>query len=572
MRDLLAGTLSPERKRTLHHSFAKTLEACDSVAVEAIAVHYYEAGQVRKAAEYALPAARKASKALAFESAVRFFRMALHDSTGNGVRFEIADALANAGHGPEAARMCLELTSSVPEGDRIELSRRAAAQFLNSGHVAEGMQTMDTVLRAVGLRMPASKPEAVAWLMLGRAWLWLRGLRFQHRDPTASDRAAFVRIDVCWSVVQGLGMVDTIRAAAFQTLHLILALRAGELSRLTRAFAVDAAWHATFGTRRSKHTASALERAAALSSRANEPYGSALIELVSGMAAFLSGKWTEARDRLSGAETSLRTRCTGVAWELATARLMGCVASFFRGDIAELLTRIPTLLAQAGVRGDLYEATDLRIRIAHVCRLAEDEPSEAQHELQEALASWPRAGFCLQHWWAFIADVEIALYQAEPLTAWGVVNRTWPPLRRSLFMSLQYVRIESLHHRAISALALAASQRHGRPEQRRLLRLASRDCDRIASEDTRWGNALVLLVRAGVAACRGATPDVLQSMLTGCEERLSAADMYLYAAAARYRRGEVTGNNAVRDSAAREMSDRSIRNVARLVEMLAPWP
>ena len=51
----------------------------------------------------------------------------------------------------------------------------------------------------------------------------------------------------CWAVAEGLALVDNIQGAAFQTLHLMLALDTGEPSRIGRALAMEAAFSASSG-------------------------------------------------------------------------------------------------------------------------------------------------------------------------------------------------------------------------------------------------------------------------------------------------------------------------------------
>ena len=73
-------------------------------------------------------------------------------------------------------------------GKNRNLRRRAAEQFLRSGHVEEGLQVLDGVLREFGLHLPRT-PRAARWSWLLRcAWLRLGGLRFRLRrgegDPS----------------------------------------------------------------------------------------------------------------------------------------------------------------------------------------------------------------------------------------------------------------------------------------------------------------------------------------------------------------------------------------------------
>ena len=88
--------------------------------------------------------------------------------------------------------------------------------------------------------------------------------------------------------------------------------------------------------------------------------------------------------------------------------------------------------------------------------LVRDRPDAAQAQLEEALARWPPDKFYLQHWWALLAGIEIALYRNDAAAAWRLVSDRWGQLRSSLFMRIQYIRIESLYHRALAALAVEA--------------------------------------------------------------------------------------------------------------------
>jgi hypothetical protein len=252
--------------------------------------------------------------------------------------------------------------------------------------------------------------------------------------------------------------------------------------------------------------------------------------------------------------------------------MMGSVSLFLMGNLNELRRRLPQILKEAEDRGDLYEITDLRTRLSHTLHLAADEPASAYRELDVVLDRWRRKKFDLQHWWALIGRIEIDLYSGQPGVAWTRVTEQWPALRWSFLMRVQYVCLESLHHRARAALALACDATVGEAERRRLLRVAARDTARMKRRRMAWGDALANLTQAGIAAARG-NRNAAMALLREAEAGFEAVDMALYAAAARRRRGQLTrgkeGQSLV-DAVDLWMAGQSIRNPERMTAMLAP--
>jgi hypothetical protein len=293
------------------------------------------------------------------------------------------------------------------------------------------------------------------------------------------------------------------------------------------------------------------------------PQAIGLVSLVSGMAAFLAGRWDRSREMLDQAEETLRDKCVGVAWELATARLMHSVSLFYLGELRELGKRLPALLTSAEARGDIYESTDVRIRISHARLLALDQARDALDEVERAVANWPRNSFYLQHWWSLIARTEIYLYRRDAASAWNLVQESWPALRRSLLLRVHYIRVESLYHRACAAVAIG----HDRG-----LRRAAKDAAKLSREQALWTLPLSESVLAGVALARGRGAEAAD-LLRRAEAGFERADMKLFAAAARRHRGELVGGASGRElvsSAEEHMNAQGIRNPAALASMLVP--
>ena len=126
----------------------------------------------------------------------------------------------------QAAREFLDAAKMSAAGQALELQQRAGAQLLMGGHIEEGLEVFRVVLEAVGLKLAKGPKQALLSLILRRLWIRLRGFEFTERDASSIPESDLIRIDICRSVAAGLGVVDLIRGADFQSRHLLLALRA----------------------------------------------------------------------------------------------------------------------------------------------------------------------------------------------------------------------------------------------------------------------------------------------------------------------------------------------------------
>jgi tetratricopeptide (TPR) repeat protein len=573
IRDLVAALLTPEALRDLHRRLALSLSTSAQVDPERLAAHFQEAGDLEIAAKYATAAAAQAAEALAFDRAARLYRLALELYSGEAgerqpLRVALGEALAKAGRGAEAARAYLAAAPTASPGERLELQRRAAEQLLIAGHIDEGFAAIGVVLAQVGMSLAPTPRRALLRLILRRAQIRLRGLGFRKRDVGEVSDQDLMRIDTCWSVAVGLSLVDSIQGAYFQARHLLLALDAGEPYRVARALALEAGHLATGGARANRRVERLIVAATALADSVDVPHASGLVLLTAGIAAFLQGEWKKARALTERAESILRERCTGVAWELGACHLWSLASLFALGELAQLSGSVHGFVVEARQRGDLWTATSLRTRLEYVALLAGDQPSAARRDLQQAIEQWSREGFHLQHLWYFFAQADIDLYVGNAVEAWRRITDHWPILRQRLLLRVQSTRILSLYLRARGALAMAAQH----PDERAFVTAAERDGRRLKRERRAWADALAALILAGVARDRGETARAT-ALLVSAEDGFTAADMGLHAACARRRRGELLGGQAGRDlvdAASTWMTGQSIKNPERMTAMLAP--
>ena len=540
-------------------------------------MHHLGAGDAESAAEYAAAAAAKAAQALAFDRAAGLYRFALNVRTGTAaeraaLEVQLGDALANAGRGAEAAQAYLSASKEAGPALAIDLHRRAAQQLLFSGHIEDGARALNTVLAKLGMKLPATPRQAILSLLLHRARIRLRGLRFHERDETQISAQDLLRIDTCWAVGVGLAVLDMIRGADFQARHLVLALRAGEPYRVARALAMEAAYVALGGNRSRARAQRLLDTSHALAERVNHPYAIGLATVTSGNAAWLDGRWRESLVLSEKAERILRERCTGADWEIFIAQLFGLASMFFLGEISALSRRLPSLLEEAEGRGNLLRATFLRIGFcSHVAWLAADDPETAGRELEAGLTGWRRQRFDYRHLWVRGAQTDIALYRGEVPAVSERLDPGSRPFARMLDRFVQTGFIRGLDTRARRRLATAAQT--GSPAERNaLLRGAEEHARAILGERTRWGDPLAALIRAGAAATRGETEAALR-FLESAEAGFTAASMSLHAVAARRRRGELMGGDAGRELVSASdtwMTAQAIKAPERMAAVLAP--
>jgi serine/threonine protein kinase/tetratricopeptide (TPR) repeat protein len=573
IREAVAGALDDERRQKLHLRLAMALETAEHADPQVLAAQWRGAGEPERSVEYAHRAARQAEAALAFDDAARLYRSAL-EQLPPGSRLEqelnvrLGEALANAGRGAAAAAAFLRAVRTASAAEALELQRRAAEQFLRVGHIDEGVVIIDSVLARVGMRRPRTPRGALAQLLWRRAHLRLRGLRTQVRDETQLSPEELARIDACWSMGIGLGIVDNICGAAYQTKALLLALRAGERSRLARALAADTCFVSTAG-RPARARVQQLRRTIDQLKLGDDALTEAWILVSRGICSYYFGEWREALERSEQAEEIFRDRCTGVVWEVDSTQLYGIWALFYLGELGRLERRVVQLLREAEHRGDLFAATNLQTGLASVAWLMRDDPGGARQAARAAIGCWSHQGFHVQHWLAFGTEAFAALYEGEPAAALDEINRQWRPLQASMLLRIQIVRIEALMHRARLSLATAADRERDRPA---LLAVADRDARRILRERMAWSAPLALLLQAAVASARGRA-DLALPILARAAEGFDAAEMPLYAAVTRWRWGELAGGDegkACIESARGLLVTERVTRPERFLAMLAP--
>jgi eukaryotic-like serine/threonine-protein kinase len=579
IREAVVAQLSPDTLRRNHLRLAMSLEASGRADPEALALHFREAGDAERAAEFAAVAAERAVQALAFDRAAGLYRAALElgppDDTParRDLNRKLGDALANASRGKEAARAYLAAAEGASRAEMLELERRAADQLLRSGHIDEALPILERITGRVGLTLVQPSWRTLLLLLAERALIRLRGVHFRERDPSQIPPEDLIRLDTYWDLQSGVSLINAARAREFQNRFYLLALKAGDPYRASLALATEAVYHSAFGGYKKRRRAHlALGESRSLAERIKHPYTMATVPRIASSIALWEGRWKDCWHQGQVAEAILRERCTGVAWDLDWIHIFCCASLRWMGELRELSLRLPLLIREAMDRDDMLVVASLRLRNSYMTSLASDEPEMARDTLRQVIEKWSGKGFQQQHYFALVSAVEIALFESNAKGAWQLLSSDWPRFERSRLIRIQLFRLEASFLRARCALACAAQIDLSTRARETFLRSAARDARRIEREAAPWAMPLATLTRSGIAVAHRDLR-LARRLLGAAEEALANVDMGLYAAAARRRRGELFGGNegrALMGDADAWMAGQDIRNPGRMADMLAP--
>ena len=572
VREAVFGGIEAPLRRAIHLRLALGLEAWGGADLEALALHFGEAGEGERASAYAVSAGDQAAAALAFDRASELYSAAhaLHprdDAEERELLMKLGDALASAGQGARAAEAYLRASNAAEPTLAIELRRRAAENLIRSGRIDEGLACLTEAMESVGLGASAAPVRSLASLLFRRAQLRARGIAFRERAVDQIPPDEITRLDVGYSAASSVTLVDGMRGTALQARHLLLALEAGEPTRAARALAIEACLIASMGTSESARAAEILAAATAVATRTGDPHTLGLMEGALGLTQLFAGRFQPALDALDRAEGVFRARA-GVIWERVLAVSHAVWALWLLGDAAELQRRVPLLVREADARGDRYLSLYLRANVGNSCWLLADDSDEAEREIDVAFAGWTGTTFDVHGTFELVARANLDLYRGDGASAHRRFLDGRRVLARTTITRIQFVRISLDHLRGRAALSSSRTS----PQRDALLAEALSAASRIERERADWGAPLAELLRAGVAASRGDSA-VAAAALDRAVRGFHTADMALFDAAARRRLGEILGGEegaTMSRKATSWMRAQGVASPERITELLAP--
>lgn len=568
VRQAVTKNMSIGRRRHCHERIALAMETAGNASHEALAAHWGGAGDRRKAYTYLRSAASQAEESLAFDHAAQLYRRCLDamdakHSDELDVRTGLGHSLANAGRGAEAANAFL--AAALLAEDPTELHAIASSHLLRSGHIDSGLEVLRGAASGLGLSIPATPRAALARLVAERALLRARGLRYRRKNPSTIPKRDVARVDTTWGLAVGLGLIDTIRGAALQAQHLRLALKTGDPYRIGRALSVEAAYRYADGPKGEKAGNKVLALANELGEEIGQPNLTGSCMLMAGLGQVCLGNFKRAEEQLHEAEAYLQGKCSGVAWELSSAQMVGLWASWYCGNLSTITERLPEILRGAERRGDLYAQISSQIVFQPMMELVRDQPQVAREVSRAALRSWSQKGFHIQHYFNLYAETQIDLYRGDHEHAHTQLENNWDRLKGSMLLAVQQNRIEAVHCRGRVALALA-KERDG---DEALLKQGTQIAAKILRENAPWARGLAHLLCAGAHCIKGQEDQGIVALKLAIE-CLEANHMNSFAAAAHYALGKLANLESETALALAFYDEHGVKNPRRMSHMFAP--
>jgi hypothetical protein len=573
VREIVLARMKEPRRRACHLRIAEALEASGrgESHPESLVRHFASAGEGGRAALHAERAGGRAREALAFDRAAHLYRTAL--SLGHGdrawqhaVRVALADTLASAGRGGEAADAYLACAAEGRDESRLDALRKAADHLIRSGQVARGLDVLADVLAEHGETLPRGPARALVSMLWPRLLPRVRRLSYVPRDPRGLPAAELRRFDVYHAVSVSLCLVDTARGGAFQTRSLALALKLGDRLRIGRALAMEACYVGSTGTKGVVRGRRILAALRAIVRETEDPYLVACAAMVDGFLDHHAGMFREGEPKLEAAERAFRG-LPGSYFEGGFCLWFRLVLLRNLGSYRALTQGFEEWTRDAEERGDLFSESSIRLNLNAVW-LARDDVSSAHKDLEKTTWAPARVGYHLQHWYREWGRAEAALYSGRSSSFLPDFRRTFARVSRSF---IPRIRIQRAMLRWAQARILVAVARDA-ADHEPLLAEAEQLAEKLRGESVGYASVWALLVLSAVEA-RRRRPERAVELL---REALSLSEqngLLHCASAARWRLGAMLAGEegrTLRHHASMWAEDQRVVRIDRMSDVWAP--
>ena len=342
LRSAAAATIAPAPKRALHHRYADLLQA-ERATPDQLAYHWAEAGEVGRAAHWAVVAARAASAQLAWALAADWYGRALELTSGDDpaarreLRAQRAEALFIGGK-LELAAIEFETIGRAELGDAGDhWYVRAAESHIKLGEIEIGLEILDGVLERRGEKRARHRVIS-ALRVVGVASRWLVPERLRSRGETDEVVIAAYRV-----IAKFLSTPFPVESFEYVIRDLAVAERAGDRAQHGMGMAMLAAYLAVgtlgrFGDR-------AIASARRLSSESGAPYPRMVAAGAAGILATLRGNWGAMRIAHDEGHQICKRLGMERSWEASFLRSYWALGELYAGEPTRALAIIDEIAA-----------------------------------------------------------------------------------------------------------------------------------------------------------------------------------------------------------------------------------
>jgi hypothetical protein len=572
LREAITRTLPDEDVRALLSVLGRCHAQAHPEQVDVLVELYQRAGELDRAAHYAVRAAEQSASLLAFDRAADLYAFALaYAAEGDRASLEIAcaAACANAGRVREAGAR-YERAAGLTRGAeaRRAVQRKAVLYHLTAGDLEPGERILGELCREIGLRSPPQrmwKAVVMAWWLYFVYVLGTRIRRLPMPEPTTRDAPRTMgdeRVELAFTAARGLGHHAFAQASCFVMEGLLLTRRQRN-PRMWAPALVSEAYLENIGKAIATPASDrAVEQALAHCEAVGDVSQHAFVLASAGARDLYVGRIAAAERAFERAEAVLRERGLPVQAVCNFTRSGRLAVWHATGAMDRVLGHAERWLLEARAMGDPFG--ELVVNVMGSQRfLALDQVERARESLRaldEPLGK--RSQFLADPWWR--ADIE--LYEDEPLAALEIC-------RAARKLPLQLAVESTSLHRSWLAFTEARSALGALKVERRekLWRLAQRRLKRLRQQKFAPARFMALQVEASLAELDGRRDRAIEAFgeaATG----FAALGMELYAAACRFRQGRLAGEigRVLCEEARGACVVRGIHDPERWLRMLAP--
>jgi serine/threonine protein kinase len=452
VRQGVLARIAPVRQKALHFSLAERLELAGETPGR-IVDHWFQAGELTRAAESASRAAHLACEALAFEQACSLYARALKwkptlPATHPDLLERFAWALYRAGHCGRAGDVFCDAAKAATGEHLLELQGRAAEALLVAGQVDRGKGLIDQLLSALGVRRVMAPP----WRLL-QLLLLIARVRWQSRSLGSArghDASALRKADITWHSGKALTDLLPIDGIVLLLRSLLFSIRSGDGAAIARGLCIAASGFAPF----LEGVADPLLRVAEqIATEHNDPYLLGMLGVTRSTSGHMRGDWSSVLKEVDRAQAHLAASTFPTNWETSLLEANRTVAQEQLGDFNVVAGSVTRLAAAARRRGDLVTYVSNVSAYGFTRAVANDLAglTEAIEEMQAVMRSWT-AGYGIWHCTLWRLRVLQAVRRNDLPRARDLLKREWPLITDSLLLRTRALRCLILETKAAVVL------------------------------------------------------------------------------------------------------------------------